>query len=102
MANVRRKLSNIIQLGLKELRSLYRDPAMLVLIILGWTMGLRISLLVLSAIPLSSAVALIFLQFFYHQKQHSQNLCLFYPDKFQLILPLNHLILFSYFVQFYE
>ncbi|QDU57059.1 efflux RND transporter permease subunit [Aeoliella mucimassa] len=35
--------------------------AMLVLIILGWTMGLRISLLVLLAIPFSTAVGLVFL-----------------------------------------
>ena len=35
--------------------------AMLVLVILGWTMGLRISLLVLIAIPFSTAVGLVFL-----------------------------------------
>ncbi len=35
--------------------------AMLVLVILGWTMGLRISMLVLLAIPFSMAVALTFL-----------------------------------------
>jgi len=37
--------------------------AMLVLVILAWTMGLRISILVLIAIPLSCAVGLIFLFF---------------------------------------
>lgn len=37
--------------------------AMLVLVILGWSMGLRISLLVLLAIPFSMAVALVFLYF---------------------------------------
>jgi HAE1 family hydrophobic/amphiphilic exporter-1 len=35
--------------------------AMLVLVILAWTMGMRISILVLTAIPLSTAVALVFL-----------------------------------------
>lgn len=35
--------------------------AMLVLVILAWTMGMRISILVLMAIPLSTAVALVFL-----------------------------------------
>ena len=37
--------------------------AMLVLIILAWAMGLRISILVLSAIPFSTAIGLIFLFF---------------------------------------
>ena len=37
--------------------------AMLVLVILAWSMGLRISILVLIAIPFSSAVALVFLYF---------------------------------------
>jgi len=37
--------------------------AMLVLVILAWTMGLRISILVLVAIPFSCAVGLIFLYF---------------------------------------
>ncbi len=37
--------------------------AMLVLVILAWTMGLRISVLVLLAIPFSSAVGLMFLYF---------------------------------------
>ncbi len=37
--------------------------AMLVLVILAWTMGLRISILVLIAIPFSCAVGLIFLYF---------------------------------------
>jgi len=37
--------------------------AMLVLVILAWTMGLRISILVLLAIPFSCAVGLIFLYF---------------------------------------
>lgn len=37
--------------------------AMLVLVILGWSMGLRISILVLIAIPFSTAVGMIFLYF---------------------------------------
>ena len=40
MGGLRRKLGNIFQLGLKELRSLYRDPAMLVLIIYSFTLAI--------------------------------------------------------------
>jgi len=40
MGGLRRKLGNIFQLGLKELRSLYRDPAMLVLIIYSFTVAI--------------------------------------------------------------
>ena len=50
--------------------------AMLVLIILGWAMGLRISLLVLLAIPLSSAVGLVFL--------------------FAAGIPLSNMVIFSF------
>ncbi|TBU81966.1 hypothetical protein DNK06_05460 [Pseudomonas daroniae] len=35
-----RKLSNILQLGIKELRSLYRDPALLLLIVYAFTLGI--------------------------------------------------------------
>ena len=35
-----RALSNILQLGIKELRSLYRDPALLVLILYAFTLGI--------------------------------------------------------------
>lgn len=35
-----RKLSNILQLGIKELRSLYRDPALLLLILYAFTLGI--------------------------------------------------------------
>ena len=33
-----RTLSNVFQLGLKELRSMYRDPALLVLIVYAFTL----------------------------------------------------------------
>ena len=35
-----RKLSNILQLGIKELRSLYRDPALVLLIVYAFTLGI--------------------------------------------------------------
>ena len=35
-----RTLSNILQLGIKELRSLYRDPALLLLILYVFTLGI--------------------------------------------------------------
>lgn len=35
-----RSLSNILQLGIKELRSLYRDPALLLLIVYAFTLGI--------------------------------------------------------------
>jgi ABC-2 type transport system permease protein len=35
-----RGLSNILQLGIKELRSLYRDPALLLLILYAFTLGI--------------------------------------------------------------
>ena len=35
-----RRLSNILQLGIKELRSLYRDPALLLLIVYAFTLGI--------------------------------------------------------------
>jgi HAE1 family hydrophobic/amphiphilic exporter-1 len=50
--------------------------ALLVLIILAWTMGLRVSVLVLLAIPLSSAVALVFL--------------------FAAKVPISSMVIFSY------
>ena len=37
------KLSNILQLGIKELRSLYRDPALLLLIVYAFTVGIYAS-----------------------------------------------------------
>ena len=35
-----RALGNILQLGLKELRSLYRDPALMVLIVYSFTLAI--------------------------------------------------------------
>lgn len=35
-----RTLSNVLQLGIKELRSLYRDPALLLLIVYAFTLGI--------------------------------------------------------------
>lgn len=35
-----RKLSNILQLGIKELRSLYRDPALVLLILYAFSLGI--------------------------------------------------------------
>ena len=54
-----RDTSDEITLMFRVLGSSFIFGAMLVLVILGWTMGLRISFLVLTAVPLSSAVALI-------------------------------------------
>ncbi|MDG2385389.1 MAG: efflux RND transporter permease subunit [Pirellulaceae bacterium] len=54
-----RDTSDEITLMFRVLGSSFVFGAMLVLIILGWTMGLRISFLVLTAVPLSSAVALV-------------------------------------------
>ena len=59
-----RDTSEEISMMFRVLGSSFIFGAMLVLIILGWTMGLRISILVLLAIPLSSAVGLIFLYSF--------------------------------------
>ncbi|GAA4437820.1 efflux RND transporter permease subunit [Bremerella cremea] len=56
---VTRDTSAEISIMFRVLGSSFVFGAMLVLVILAWTMGLRISLLVLTAIPLSSAVGLI-------------------------------------------
>ncbi|MBZ9557964.1 MULTISPECIES: ABC transporter permease [unclassified Modicisalibacter] len=37
------RLANVLQLGLKELRSLYRDPALLLLIVYAFTLGIYAS-----------------------------------------------------------
>ncbi|MCO6044596.1 efflux RND transporter permease subunit [Aeoliella sp. ICT_H6.2] len=58
-----RDASNEIWVMFRVLGSSALFGAMLVLIILGWSMGLRISLLVLIAIPFSTAVGLVFLFF---------------------------------------
>ena len=54
-----RDISEEITVMFRVLGSSFVFGAMLVLILLGWTMGLRISLLVLTAVPMSSAIALI-------------------------------------------
>ena len=59
MANVRRKLSNIIQLGLKELRSLYRDPAMLVLIIYSFTLAIYEGATAVPEAPHRASIAVV-------------------------------------------
>ncbi|MEQ5834264.1 ABC transporter permease [Marinobacter sp. NFXS9] len=40
---MRRSLSNILQLGIKELRTLFRDPAMVILIIYAFTLSVHAS-----------------------------------------------------------
>ncbi|MEX0792632.1 MAG: efflux RND transporter permease subunit [Pirellulaceae bacterium] len=57
--SVTRDTSEEISLMFRVLGSSFVFGAMLVLVILAWTMGLRISILVLLAIPLSSAIGLI-------------------------------------------
>ncbi len=59
-----RDTSEEISIMFRVLGSSFVFGAMLVLIILGWSMGLRISMLVLLAIPLSSGVGLICLYTF--------------------------------------
>ena len=71
-----RDTSEEINLMFRVLGSSFIFGAMLVLIILGWTMGLRISLLVLLAIPFSSAVALI---------------CLYWID-----IPISNMVVFAF------
>ncbi|MCA9268937.1 MAG: efflux RND transporter permease subunit, partial [Planctomycetales bacterium] len=56
-----RDTSEEISVMFRVLGSSFAFGGMLVLIILGWSMGLRISLLVLMAAPISTAVGLIFL-----------------------------------------
>lgn len=62
--SITRNTSDEISIMFRVLGSSFVFGAMLVLIILGWVMGLRISMLVLMAIPFSSAVGLTFLYFF--------------------------------------
>jgi len=59
MASLRRKLSNIIQLGLKELRSLYRDPAMLVLIIYSFTLAIYEGATAVPEAPHRASIAVV-------------------------------------------
>ncbi|QGZ28997.1 ABC transporter permease [Stutzerimonas stutzeri] len=54
-----RTLTNIIQLGIKELRSLYRDPALLVLIIYAFTLAIHVSATALPESPHRASVAIV-------------------------------------------
>lgn len=71
-----RDTSAEISVMFRVLGSSFVFGAMLVLIILGWSMGMRISILVLLAIPFSSAVALIFL--------------------YAMDIPLSNIVIFSF------
>ncbi|GAB3394412.1 ABC transporter permease [Azotobacter armeniacus] len=59
MRRLARKLSNILQLGLKELRSLYRDPALLLLILYSFTMGVYSSATSLPETPYRATLAVV-------------------------------------------
>lgn len=59
MSAGRRKLANIFQLGLKELRSLYRDPALLILIIWSFTMAVYSSATAIPEAPHRASIAVI-------------------------------------------
>ncbi len=52
-------LANIFQLGLKELRSLYRDPALLVLILYAFTLAIYTSATALPEAPHRATVAVV-------------------------------------------
>jgi len=71
-----RDTSEEISLMFRVLGSSFVFGAMLVLIILAWTMGLRVSIIVLSAIPFSCAIAVIFL--------------------FAFGVPVSNMVIFSY------
>ncbi|WP_312395265.1 ABC transporter permease, partial [Stutzerimonas kunmingensis] len=59
MGGLRRKLGNIFQLGLKELRSLYRDPAMLVLIIYSFTLAIYEGATAIPEAPHRASIAVV-------------------------------------------
>ncbi|AJE22055.1 ABC transporter permease [Azotobacter chroococcum] len=59
MRRLARKLSNILQLGLKELRSLYRDPALLLLILYSFTLGIYASATSLPETPYRATLAVV-------------------------------------------
>ena len=59
--SVTRDTSEEISIMFRVLGSSFIFGAMLVLVILGWAMGLRISMLVLLAVPFSSGIGLLFL-----------------------------------------
>ncbi len=54
-----RKLSNILQLGIKELRSLYRDPAMLLLIVYSFTLSIHSQATGVPESPFHATIAVI-------------------------------------------
>ncbi|MCA9175573.1 MAG: efflux RND transporter permease subunit [Planctomycetales bacterium] len=74
--SVTRDTSEEIAIMFRVLGSSFVFGAMLVLVILGWSMGLRISTLVLLAIPFSSGIGLIFL--------------------YSLGVPLSNMVIFSF------
>ncbi|WAE62078.1 ABC transporter permease [Stutzerimonas sp. R40042] len=59
MGGLRRKLGNIFELGLKELRSLYRDPAMLVLIIYSFTVAIYEGATAIPEAPHRASIAVV-------------------------------------------
>ncbi|REK21781.1 MAG: AcrB/AcrD/AcrF family protein [Planctomycetota bacterium] len=71
-----RDTSQEIALMFRVLGSSFIFGAMLVLVILAWTMGLRVAIIVLTAIPISCAIALIFL--------------------FAFDVPVSNMVIFSY------
>ncbi len=54
-----RALGNILQLGLKELRSLYRDPALVTLIVYAFTLAIYSSATALPEAPHRASVAVV-------------------------------------------
>jgi len=59
MGGLQLKLGNIFQLGLKELRSLYRDPAMLVLIIYSFTLAIYEGATAIPEAPHRASIAVV-------------------------------------------
>ena len=59
MSAASRKLANIFQLGLKELRSLYRDPAMLLLILYSFTLAIYASATAMPEAPHRASIAVL-------------------------------------------
>ena len=54
-----RALGNILQLGLKELRSLYRDPALVVLIVYSFTLAIYSSATAIPEAPHRATIAVV-------------------------------------------
>ena len=53
------RLANILQLGIKEIRSLYRDPALMLLIIYSFTLGIYLSATGEPEAPFRASVAIV-------------------------------------------